>query len=153
MDLWYERFIRNGCHPIPSRISDQRRTPTLQVLYWLWQAYNRYSGLQMGPRKWIKDSGCPSGLSKSKWTSRKDVDKSPVNDSLLTHRLTNNQGYWYYAIYHYTRILNVCPVKLSCQLITPHELVNGVKPYSRSWFTIFSVGHFYHQKDGAVTRS
>ena len=60
---------------------------------------------------------------------------------------------WYYAISHSTYMINLCPGKLFCCLMTPHEIVYGVKPDSWSLLTIFSVGYLYQKKDGAATRS
>ena len=65
--------------------------PTFQVLYLPQQENDMGGGPQISPRKQIKYSGLPSGLSNSKWPSEMRVEKYPGNESLLTHMETNTQ--------------------------------------------------------------
>ena len=63
------------------------------------------------------------------------------------------RDYWYYVIYHFTKILNICVGKMNRRLITPHELLYGDKTDAQTWFPLLYVGYLHHQRDGTVTRS
>ena len=63
------------------------------------------------------------------------------------------RDYWYYVIYHFTQILNICVGKMNRRLITPHELLYGDKTDAQTWFPLLYVGYLHHQRDGTVTRS
>jgi hypothetical protein len=39
-------------------------------------------------------------------------------------------------------MLNRIPGRMGCKLVSPFELVHGVKPDSTTWFELFSVGFF-----------
>ena len=61
--------------------------------------------------------------------------------------------FWYYAIRHAALMLNQIPGRLGRKLTTPFELVHNVKPDSRTWFQLFSVGYFDHERDATELRS
>ena len=50
-------------------------------------------------------------------------------------------------------MLNQVPGRLCLKLMTPFELVHNSKPDSKTWFELFFIGYFYHDKDNAKSRS
>ena len=48
-------------------------------------------------------------------------------------------------------MLNQIPGRCGRKLTTTFELVHGVKPDSKTWFQLFSVGYFNRQLDGAAS--
>ena len=63
------------------------------------------------------------------------------------------RSFWYYAIRHSAIMLNQVPGRLGKKLITPFEMVHGVRPDPRTWFQLFSVGYFNHTTDNGQSRS
>jgi hypothetical protein len=61
--------------------------------------------------------------------------------------------FWFYAITHAASMINQVPGRLGRKLTTPFELVHNVKPDSKTWFELFSVGYFNHSKDNTTSRS
>ena len=55
--------------------------------------------------------------------------------------------YWYFAVRHATMMLNQVSESLGLKLDTPFELVHNAKPYSNTWFELFSMGSFNHHVD------
>ena len=49
-------------------------------------------------------------------------------------------------------MLNVFPGELSHQLTTSHEIFYDKKNYKKTWFPLFYVGYFHHQKYVAATK-
>ena len=107
----------------------------------------------MSPIQRLKNSGNLRGMSYSKFTSVTEMQKSPVNESLLPHKEKIPKQQWYYAISHSVRMSNISPGKMSCHLKTPYVLVYDVKLDAQSCFLILSVGYFHNQIYGSVTRS
>ena len=52
--------------------------------------------------------------------------------------------FWFYAVKHLARMINQIPGRLGRKLISPFELVHGIKPDATTWFELFSVGFFKH---------
>ena len=50
-------------------------------------------------------------------------------------------------------MLNQVPGRLGSKLTLPFDVVHGVKPDSRAWFKLFSVGYFNHPKKADSARS
>ncbi len=53
----------------------------------------------------------------------------------------------FFAVAHAARMINQVPGRLGQKLTTPFELVHNVKPDSRTWFELFSIGYFQYQSD------
>ena len=63
------------------------------------------------------------------------------------------QECWYLAVRHAEIILNQVPGQLGLKITTPFELVHNSKPDSKTWFELFSIGYFNHDKDNAESCS
>jgi len=50
-------------------------------------------------------------------------------------------------------MMNAIPGKLHCKLASPFPLVHGVEHDERTWFLLFLVCYFYHNRDGDVAQS
>jgi hypothetical protein len=50
--------------------------------------------------------------------------------------------HWFYAIKRASEMLNQVPGRMGRKLTSPFELVYGVKPDSKTWCELFSVGYF-----------
>ena len=61
--------------------------------------------------------------------------------------------FWYYAIKHSARIMNMIPGCYNNKLTSPFMLVHGVRPDQRTWLPIFSLCYFHHEKDSDTSRS
>jgi hypothetical protein len=61
--------------------------------------------------------------------------------------------FWYYAIKHAVRMMNMIPGRYNNKLNSPFMLVHGVRPDPRTWLTIFSLCYFHHEKDSDASRS
>ena len=53
------------------------------------------------------------------------------------------RDYWYFAIAHAARMMNMTPGNVSGKLTTPFELVHRVAPDVRTWFPLFSIVYFH----------
>jgi hypothetical protein len=61
--------------------------------------------------------------------------------SYITEKQVGRE-YWFYAIKRAAEMLNQVPGQMGQKLTSPFELVYGVKPDSRTWFELFSIGYF-----------
>ena len=61
--------------------------------------------------------------------------------------------FWFYAIVHSARMMNAIPGKYGGKLASPFLLVHGSGHDERTWFPLFSVCYFHHERDGDVPRS
>lgn len=61
--------------------------------------------------------------------------------SYITEKQVGRE-YWFYAIKRTAEMLNQVPGRMGSKLTSPFELVYGVKPDSRMWFELFSIGYF-----------
>jgi len=63
------------------------------------------------------------------------------------------RSFWFFSIVHSARMMNAIPGKLHGKLASPFLLVHRVGHDERTWFPLFSVCYFHHDRDGAVTYS
>jgi hypothetical protein len=63
------------------------------------------------------------------------------------------QTFWYYAIKHAARMMNMIPGCYNNKLASPFMLVHGVHPDPRTWLPIFSLCYFHHEKDSNASCS
>ncbi|KAL7546380.1 hypothetical protein ACHAWF_009719, partial [Thalassiosira exigua] len=61
--------------------------------------------------------------------------------------------YWFFAVAQAAIMANQVPGRLGRKLTSPFELVHGVKPDSKTWFELFSVGYFNHSSGNDQSRS
>ncbi len=61
--------------------------------------------------------------------------------------------FWYFAIKHSARMMNMIPSKYTGKLASPFILVHGVRPDPRTWLPLFSLCYFHHNKDNNAPRS
>jgi len=61
--------------------------------------------------------------------------------------------FWYYAIKHSARMMNMIPGKYGIRLASPFMLAHGTHPDPRTWLPLFSVCYFHHAKDSDASRS
>jgi hypothetical protein len=62
------------------------------------------------------------------------------------------QSFWYFAIKHAAKMMNVIPGKFKEKLASPFMLVHGVRPDQQAWLPIFSLCYFHHEKDSDASR-
>ncbi|KAL7485592.1 hypothetical protein ACHAW6_012974, partial [Cyclotella cf. meneghiniana] len=62
--------------------------------------------------------------------------------------------FWFYEVKYSARMINQIPGRLGRKLISPFELVHGIKPDDTTWFERFSVGFFKHSSssDGLISK-
>ncbi len=61
--------------------------------------------------------------------------------------------FWYFAIKHSARMMNMIPGKYRGKLASPFMLVHGVHPDPRTWLPLFSLCYFHHDKDNKAPHS
>jgi hypothetical protein len=61
--------------------------------------------------------------------------------------------FWYLAIKHSARMMNMIPGKYKGKLASPFMLIHDVRPDPRTWLPLFSLCYFYHDKDSNAPRS
>ncbi len=61
--------------------------------------------------------------------------------------------FWYIAIKHSARMMNMIPGKYKGKLASPFMLVQRKRPDTRTWIPLFSLCYFHHNKDSDASRS
>ncbi len=61
--------------------------------------------------------------------------------------------FWYYAVKHLARMMNMILGKYQNKLASPFMLVHGIRPDPRTWLPLFLVYYFHHEKDSDASRS
>eukprot|EP00804_Cyclotella_cryptica_P030273 CCRYP_019237-RA/>CCRYP_019237-RA protein AED:0.06 eAED:0.03 QI:0/0/0/1/0/0/3/0/1322 len=77
-----------------------------------------------------------NGLVEATWKTIVKMDRAYLTEKQMSRE------FWFYAVKHATRMMNHIPGRLGRRLVSPFELVHGVKPDSTTWFELFSVGFF-----------
>jgi hypothetical protein len=75
---------------------------------------------------------------------------------MLRAYLTEKQmppTFWYYAIKHSARMMNMIPGKYHGKLASPFMLVHGTCPDQQTWLPIFSICYFHCEKDSNASCS
>jgi hypothetical protein len=83
-----------------------------------------------------------NGLVERAWQTIVYMAHSYVTDMQMPH------SFWYWALRQAVFMLNYLPCTVSQVLISPHELVYGVKPDYQLLFRLFSTGYFKLTTDG-----
>jgi hypothetical protein len=63
------------------------------------------------------------------------------------------RSFWFFSIVHSAWMLNAVPGKLHGKLASPFLLVHGVSHDKHTWFPLFLLCYFHHDKDGGRTHS
>ena len=103
-------------------------------------------------RRWIyrnksKIIGAPAGrqsangLVERAWQTMCSMARAYLTEAGMS------RDYWFFALQHAARMMNMIPAKVNERLTTSFELVHRVKPDVRTWFPLFSVVFFYKEDD------
>jgi hypothetical protein len=88
-----------------------------------------------------------NGLVESHWKIMVHMSRAYLTEKQMTHT------FWYYAIKHSARMMNMIPGWYKNKLASPFMLVHGVRPDQRTWLPIFSLCYFHHEKDSDASCS
>ena len=88
-----------------------------------------------------------NGLVESHWKTMVHMSRAYLTEKQMP------KNFWFYSIKHAARMMNMIPGKYKGKLCSPFMLAHGAKPDQRTWFPIFSMCYFHHEKDGDVIRS
>ncbi|KAL7527259.1 hypothetical protein ACHAWF_003100, partial [Thalassiosira exigua] len=88
-----------------------------------------------------------NGLVESHWKTMVYMSRTYLTEKQMPRK------YWFPAIKHSARMMNMIPGKFCGRLASPFMLVHGVRPDQRMWTPIFSVCYFHHEKDWDDKRS
>ncbi|KAL7536699.1 hypothetical protein ACHAWF_005539 [Thalassiosira exigua] len=88
-----------------------------------------------------------NGLVESHWKTMAHMSRANLTKKQMPRK------YWFPAIKHVARMMNMIPGKFRDRLASPFMLVHGVRPDQWMWTPTFSVCYFHHKKDGGDTRT
>ena len=88
-----------------------------------------------------------NGLVESHWKIMVHMARAYLTDKQMP------RNFWYYAIKHSARMMNMIPGKYRGKLASPFMLAHGVRPDQRTWIPLFSLCYFHHEKDSESSRS
>jgi hypothetical protein len=88
-----------------------------------------------------------NGLVESHWKTMVHMSRAYLTKKQMP------RSFWFFSIVHSARMMNAIPGKLHGKLASPFLLVHGVGHDERTWFPLFSVCYFHHDRDGPVARS
>jgi hypothetical protein len=72
---------------------------------------------------------------------------------LISQKKQMPRSFWFFLIVHSAWMVNAIPGKLHGKLASPFLLVHGVGHDERTWFSLFLLCYFHHDKDGGMARS
>ena len=88
-----------------------------------------------------------NGLVESHWKIMVHMSRAYLTEKQMP------RTFWYYAVKHAARMMNMVPGRYNKKLASPFMLVHGVRPDPRTWLPIFSLCYFHHEKDSDASRS
>ncbi len=88
-----------------------------------------------------------NGLVKAHWKIMVHKSRAYIREKQMP------RSFWYFAICHTARMMNVISGKYKGKLASPFMLVHGVRPDQRAWRPIFSLCYFHHKNDSNASRS
>ena len=88
-----------------------------------------------------------NGLVESHWKVMVHMSRAYLTEKQMP------RTFWYYAIKHSARMMNMIPGKYGSKLASPFMLTHGTRPDPRTWLPLFSVCYFHHEKDSDASRS
>ncbi len=62
-------------------------------------------------------------------------------------------SFWIYVVDHSDRMMNAIPGKFGGKLASPFLLAHGIGHDECTWFPLFSVCYFHHERDGNIPHS
>ena len=87
-----------------------------------------------------------NGLVESHWKIMVHMSRAYLTEKQMP------RTFWYYAIKHSARMMNMIPGKYGSKLASPFMLAHGTRPDPRTWLPLFSVCYFHHEKDSDASR-
>jgi hypothetical protein len=88
-----------------------------------------------------------NGLIKAHWKIMVHMSQAYLTEKQMPW------SFWYFAICHAARMMNVIPGKYNNTLASPFMLVHGVRPDQQAWLPIFSLCYFHHENNSNASRS
>jgi hypothetical protein len=88
-----------------------------------------------------------NGLVESHWKTMVHMSCAYLTEKQMP------RSFWFFSIVHSARMTNAIPGKLHGKLASPFLLVHGVGHDERTWFSLFLVCYFHHDRDGPVAHS
>ena len=88
-----------------------------------------------------------NGLVESHWKTMVHMSRAYLTEKQMPC------SFWFFSIVHFARMMSASPGKLHGKLASPFLLVHGVGHNECTWFPLFLVYYFHHDRDGAVARS
>ena len=88
-----------------------------------------------------------NGLVESHWKTMVHMSRAYLTKKQMPCSI------WFFSIVHLARMMNAIPGKLHGKLASSFLLVHRVGHNERTWFPLFLVCYFHHDRDGAVARS
>jgi hypothetical protein len=88
-----------------------------------------------------------NGLVESHWKIMVHMSRAYLTEKEMP------RTFWYFAIKHSARMMNMIPGKYKGKLASPFMLVHGVRPDPRTWLLLFWLCYFHHEKDSDTSRS
>ena len=88
-----------------------------------------------------------NGLVESHWKIMVHMSRAYLTEKQMP------RSFWYYAVKHSARMMNMIPGRYKNKLASPFMLAHGVRPDQRTWIPIFSLCYFHHEKDSDAQRS
>ena len=88
-----------------------------------------------------------NGLVQSHWKVMVHMARAYLTEKQMP------RSFWFYAIVHWARMMNAIPGKFGGELASPFLLVHGSGHDEQTWFPLFSVCYFHHERNGDIPRS
>jgi hypothetical protein len=94
-------------------------------------------------------AGCQSsnGLVESHWKIMVHLSRAYLTEKQMP------RTFWYYAIKHSARMMNMIPGKYGSKHTSPFMLAHGTRPDPSTWLPLFSRCYFHHKKDSNASHS
>ncbi len=91
-------------------------------------------------------AGCQlaNGLVESHWTTMVHMSHAYLTKKQMP------RSFWFFSIVHSARMMNAIPGKLHGKLASPFLLVQGIGHNEHTWFPLFLVCYFHHDRDEDV---
>jgi hypothetical protein len=88
-----------------------------------------------------------NGLVESHWKIMVHMSRAYLTEKQMP------RTFWYYAIKHSARMMNMILGKYGSKLASPFKLAHGTRPDPRTWLPLFTICYFHHEKDSDTLRT
>jgi hypothetical protein len=95
----------------------------------------------------VADRQSANGLVESHWKTMVHMSRAYLTKKQMP------RSFWFFLIVHSAWMMNAIPGKLQGKLASPFLLVHGVGHDECTWFPLFLVCYFHHDRDGGVACS